>query len=249
MAMYAIYAFCRTVDDIADGPDREADKATRLTFWRDELERLYQGAPGDPVSVALLKPVRDFDLAQQDFLSVIEGMERDAAPRMRITDERDLTAYCDAVACSVGRLANQVFGVRRQDGNAIADSLGQALQLTNILRDVAEDAARNRVYIPQTVLARHGIHGDDPAELLSQPGFSAACRELAEIALAHFEAADQMLGRYGGSAMRPAVLMMQTYRAILHRLQKRGWDDNSQRVRLSAVEKFLIMLRYGLLPL
>lgn len=245
MAMYAIYAFCRGVDDIADGSGREADKMKQLDFWRQELDRLYHGIPSEPVCLALAQPVLDYGLEQKDFLSVIEGMERDARPQVRITDEQDLAIYCDAVACSVGRLANCVFGIDRETGNAIADSLGQALQLTNILRDVAEDAACDRMYIPQTLLDRHGVKSDDPMDALTQSGFSVACRELAGLAVDHYEAADLMLRRHDRSVMRPAVLMMQTYRSILRRLQKRGWNDNDQRVRLSSTEKFMIMLRYG----
>ncbi len=249
MAMYAIYAFCRIVDDIADGPDGESEKMSQLKFWRDQLDRLYQGVPSEPVALALVQPVRAYGLEQQDFLAVIDGMERDAHPRVRIADDQDLEAYCDAVACSVGRLANRVFGVNREAGHAIAAALGQALQLTNILRDVAEDSACDRLYVPQSLLLRHGIDSDIPAAVIADPAFPAACRELADIARNHFQTAERLLAGYPRSVMRPAVLMMQTYRRILRRLQKRGWDDLDRPVSLSGPEKFMIMVRYGWLSL
>ncbi len=249
MAMYAVYAFCRTVDDIADGPDGESEKMSRLKFWRQELDRLFKGTPSQPVAMALCRPVRVYGLGQDDFLAVIEGMERDARSSVRIIDEADLAAYCDAVACSVGRLANRIFGVDAKAGNDIAAALGQALQLTNILRDVAEDAACDRLYVPLSLLHRHGIDSDIPAVAIGHPEFPAACRELAATARRHYQDADQLLGRYDRSRMRPAVLMMHTYRRILDRLQKRGWDDLEKPVGLSGPEKLLILLRYGWLSL
>lgn len=248
MAMYAIYAFCRIVDDIADGPGHLQDKMQRLGFWRDELGKIYSGAPNEPVSKALIRPVQEYCLDQQDFLAVIAGMERDAGPTVRMADDKDLETYCDQVACSVGRLANRVFGVDQETGKAIAASLGQALQLTNILRDVSEDAACGRIYLPHDLLIRHGVAGGEPAMVIAQPGFSSACGELSERASDHFKAAERLLSGYGRSVMRPAVLMMQTYWLVLRRLQKRGWRTLDQRVSLSGPEKLMIMLRYGLLP-
>jgi len=248
-AMYAIYAFCRIVDDIADGPGLETEKMSRLKCWRDELDRLFNGTPTDPVAIALMHPVKAYDLKKNDFLAVIDGMERDSGSQVRITDEQDLESYCDAVACSVGRLANQVFGVGPKEGHAIAGALGQALQLTNILRDVAEDAANDRMYIPRSVLLRHGIDSDDPSIVIHHPDFSLACQDLADLALGHYETADQMLGGYERSVMRPAVMMMETYRRVLQKLQKRGWRNIDHPVRLSGAEKLMIMVRYGWLSI
>jgi len=248
-AMYAIYAFCRIVDDIADGTDPETEKLSRLQFWRNELDRLFNGTPNDPVAIALVQPVKAYDLKIYDFLTLIDGMEQDAGSQVRIADEQDLETYCDAVACSVGRLANQVFGVDPKAGHAIAGALGQALQLTNILRDVAEDAANDRLYVPRSVLLRNGIDSDVPSIVIHHPEFPLACRELAELAQGYYENAEQMLGHYERSVMRPAVMMMETYRRVLQKLQKRGWRNIDHPVRLSRAEKFLIMVRYGWLSI
>ena len=143
-AMYAVYAFCRDVDDIADEPGELADKKTALTAWRGWIEDLYQGrTPGHPVARALRQPIAEFDLKQADFLAVIEGMELDAKPDIRIADRDALIDYCDKVACAVGRLSVRVFGMAEEDGLALARAEGLALQLTNILRDVAESSARH----------------------------------------------------------------------------------------------------------
>ncbi len=248
-AMYAIYAFCRIIDDIADGAGQELEKRARLNFWRQQLDQLYQGNPGEFVGLALLQPVRRYDLRQDDFLAVIEGMERDAGPSVRMANEADLQAYCDAVACSVGRLSNQVFGIDRVTGAAIAGALGQALQLTNILRDVAEDAACDRLYMPRDLLARHGIESDDPVTVIGDLEFPAACRELAGVALEHYQNADRLLDRCGRKRLRPAVLMMENYRRVLAKLQRRGWRHLDRPVRLTLPEKIGVMVRYGWLPL
>ncbi|MEQ9200516.1 MAG: squalene/phytoene synthase family protein, partial [Rhodospirillales bacterium] len=139
-AMYAVYAFCRDVDDIADEPGDLADKQIALARWRGWIDDLYQGRrPGHPVARALQQPIAEFDLKQDDFLAVIEGMELDARPDIRIPDREALIDYCDKVACAVGRLSVRVFGMPEDDGLALARAEGLALQLTNILRDVAED--------------------------------------------------------------------------------------------------------------
>ena len=136
--MYAIYAFCREVDDIADTPGANADKHRALAAWRDEIARLYAGRPKWPTTRALLRPVQRFDLPREEFLAVIDGMESDAAPTVRIRTLDDLLDYCRKVAGAVGALSVCAFGVPQHPGPRIAETLGNALQLTNILRDLKE---------------------------------------------------------------------------------------------------------------
>ena len=151
-AMYAIYAFCREVDDIADGADGEEQKRAVLGLWRGEIERLYADRPRNSIALALQRPVAVFGLKKEDFRAVIDGMEMDAQPSIRIPDMDELTLYCDRVACAVGRLSVRVFGLDDDTGRALAFAQGQALQLTNILRDIDEDARNDRLYVPNDLL-------------------------------------------------------------------------------------------------
>jgi phytoene synthase len=247
-AMFAIYAFCREVDDVADDPGVEADKRARLAEWRDEVERLYAGRPTHPVARALVRPVAYFGLHRRDFLAVIDGMEMDAADRVRIADLAELELYCDRVACAVGRLSNRIFGIDEARGDAVAHALGQALQLTNILRDVYEDAARDRLYLPRALLAARGVAEDEGglAVVLAHPALAEVCGELADLAGRRFVEAAAALARCDRAQMRPAVMMMEVYRRIFARLRVRGWRRLDEPVKLSKAEKLWVALRYGL---
>lgn len=247
-AMYAIYAFCREVDDIADEPAPLASKHERLRAWRHEIDRLYQGAPRLAVARALRPAVEAFALRREDLLAVIDGMETDAAPRIRVQTMAELSVYCDRVACAVGRLSVRVFGVPQPDGDALADALGRALQLTNILRDVEDDARRDRLYLPAELLARHGIADRDDVEaVLRQPAFGAVLAELAALADAEFDRARRVMASCDRRAVRPAVIMMEVYHRMLKRLARRGWRRWAEPVALTAWEKLWIALRFGVI--
>ncbi|MHA1598261.1 MAG: presqualene diphosphate synthase HpnD [Alphaproteobacteria bacterium] len=247
-AMFAIYAFCREVDDIADEEGEVADKRRRLDDWRAEIEALYAGHPSTPISTALSEPVRAFGLKKPDLIDVINGMEMDAGKSVRIADMAELELYCDRVACAVGRLSNRVFGIDEAQGEIVAQALGQALQLTNILRDVAEDAGRDRLYLPRDLLARHGISPDDAAAVVGHPELPKACAELADLCRRRYAQADTALAPCERSQMRPAIIMMEIYRRIFQRLLKRGWRRINDPVGLSKVEKLWVAFRYGLRP-
>ncbi len=245
-AMYAVYAFCREVDDIADDPGEEADKRARLDQWREEVERIYAGRPRLPVSRALTGVVARFGLRKQDFLSVIDGMEMDAAQSVRIADMDELNLYCDRVACAVGRLSVRVFGVDGAKGDRVAHALGRALQLTNILRDLHEDAQRNRLYLPGELLRAHGVTGSDAAAVLTHPALPDACAEVAEMAGRRFEEAVSALAACDRRKMRPAIVMMEVYRKVFRLLLLRGWRRLGEPVKLSKTEKLWIAFRHGM---
>lgn len=249
-AMFAVYAFCREVDDIADEAGDPADKRFRLGQWRGEVERLFGGEPRYPVAQALVEPVERFGLAKADFRAVIDGMEMDAAERVRIRDMDELNLYVDRVACAVGRLSNRVFGIEPEIGDKLAFALGQALQLTNILRDVVEDAERDRLYLPQDVLAAHGIREtDDLAAVLKHPQLHLVCDLLADIAGRRFREGMDLIARCDRKAVRPARMMMEVYRRTYRALLRRGWRDLHHPVRLSKLEKLWVAFRYGMVGL
>jgi presqualene diphosphate synthase len=245
-AMYAIYAFCREVDDIADDERPAAEKLAALEEWRAEIEALFAGRPRHLVARALLEPVRRYALRRADFHAVVDGMEMDARAAIRAPDLAVLDLYCARVAGAVGHLSVHVFGDAGAAAHEVAESLGRALQLTNILRDLDEDARRGRLYVPREILARHGIGGSDPAAVLRHPALPAACRELAAMAEGHFRASRRAMLRCRRRAMRPAALMRAVYEATLAELVRRGWRDPAARVSLSKPKKLWLVLRHGL---
>ena len=245
--MYAVYAFCREVDDIADDVAPPAQKQAALAEWHREIDALYAGQPRHFVARALREPVERFRLRRQDFHAVIDGMEMDAAEDIRAPDLATLDLYCGRVAGAVGHLSVHVFGDASAGAHDVADSLGRALQLTNILRDLDEDAQRGRLYLPRELLERHGIASTDPLAILRHPALPAVCRDLADIAERHFAEAARAMARCSRRAMRPAAVMGAFYRATLDALLRSGWRDPGARVRLSKAQKLWLVLRHGLL--
>ncbi len=246
-AMFAVYAFCRAVDDIADdvGGARE-ERRRGIEAWRRDIEALYAG--DDPGRAGLVaEAVRRFGLVKDDFLAVIDGMQMDADEDIRAPDLAKLDLYCDRVASAVGRLSVRIFGMQERPGLELAHHLGRALQLTNILRDLDEDAGLGRLYLPRELLAEAGIDTSDPIAAIADPRVDAACRALAERARGHYRAARQvMAGRPQGKLAAPR-LMDAAYSRILDRTQQAGWAPPRARARLGKGELLWMLVRRGLL--
>jgi presqualene diphosphate synthase len=245
--MYAVYAFCREVDDIADSERPVEHKLAALAAWREEIEALYAGHPHHLISFALSEPVLRYRLRRRDFLALIDGMEMDASEEIFAPDLAWLDLYCARVASAVGHLSVHVFGDGSDAAHAVAESLGRAMQLTNILRDLDEDADRGRLYLPREILERHGIRRADPVAVLRHPALPAVCREVAAIAEDHFEESMRAMTRCSRRAMRPAAVMAAVYRATLAALLRSGWRDPTTRVSLPKPLKLWLALRHGLI--
>jgi phytoene synthase len=241
-AMYAIYAFCRIIDDIADEPGELPDKRRELDAWRKRIAGLYRGHTDDAVTRVLLRAVQKYELRRADFEAVIDGMQMDAETEIVAPDLATLDLYCDRVASAVGRLSVRCFGDASEDADQVAHHLGRALQLTNILRDLHEDAERRRLYMPRELLTGSGVPLV-PKAALSHPGFISVCAWVAELAHEHFANARDAMRRCNRRAMRPARLMGAHYAAILRRLEKRGWWHLDQPVALPKWQKLWILLR------
>jgi presqualene diphosphate synthase len=246
-AMYAIYAFCREVDDVADGDAPLQAKLDELAGWRREVDALFTGRPSRPTTLALSGPIARFELPAGEFHAMIEGMEMDAAGTMRAPPMRDLVRYCRCVAGAVGLLSIRVFGAEGENARHGALALGEALQLTNILRDLAEDATRGRLYLPRELLEQQRIAAGDPTRALRDPGLPKVCEALAVRAMTCFADAERHFGRGDRRALRPALVMMHVYRRTLDRLSARGWRQLEDPVRLARPERLWLALRYGLL--
>jgi presqualene diphosphate synthase len=245
-AMFAVYAFCREVDDIADDGATLELRRAGLAEWRAEIDRLYAGAPRFPTARALLPAVSDYRLVREDFLAVIDGMEMDAVADMRAPSMAELELYCARVAGAVGLLSVRVFGDGSETARDLARAEGQALQLTNILRDLKEDAARGRLYLPRELLIRHGILSDDPDAVLAHPALGLACDDLARIARGSYDQAEAYLARLDRRTLRPAIVMMAVYRRTLEALVARGWRDLDRAPGPSKFVKLWLALRHGL---
>lgn len=243
-AMFAVYAFCRAVDDIADGVGPAPDKMAALAAWRLEIDALFRGAPRHPATVAVARAIPAFGLRRKDFLAVISGMEMDVAGRMVAPSLGDLELYCARAACAVGRLSAPIFGLQSDVGKSLARSLGQALQLTNVLRDLAEDAAVGRLYLPSEILERNGVTARQPDAVLSDPGLEGACAEVAAMAESQFAAAWALLATCPRGPARPARAMCAVYLHLLGGLKARGFAPEriTHPVRISGGRKFLIAL-------
>jgi phytoene synthase len=244
LAMYAVYAFCREVDDIADEGGSIEDCSQGLARWRQEIDAVFLGRPTLPLGAALIEPIADYGLEKADFIAVIDGVAMDARREMVRPSMATLEIYCDRVACAVGRLSVRVFGDFTPRCLDVADSLGKALQLTNILRDVGEDAEVGRLYLPDELLTKHGIDGADPRAVLAHPALPLVCRDLAAIAQRHYADARAAMADCSRRAMRPAIVMMAVYHELLERLQRDGWVDPGHRVRMSMSTKMWCALRH-----
>ena len=245
-AMFAIYAFCRKVDDIADdpGPTR-VERRTALDAWRDDLTSLYAGRE-TILGRDLAEPIRRFALRHDDFLAIIDGMQMDVDVDIRTPDFGTLDLYCDRVASAVGRLSVCVFGMDEAPGRDLAHHLGRALQFTNILRDVDEDAAAGRLYLPLEALDHAGIKSHDPTEVLSHPAIDAACRWVAVKAHEHYRRADEIMNFRPKGRLRAPRLMSAVYGEILKKMEREGWAAPRERVKLSKPALIWILIWRGL---
>lgn len=246
-AMYAIYAFCREVDDIADEEAPEAAKRDALEKWRREIDAILAGRSTTPLGRVLAKDAARFHLRRDDFLAVIDGMEMDAGAPIQAPSFDMLDLYCDRVASAVGRLSVRAFGADSPAADQVAHHLGRALQLTNILRDIAEDAARGRLYLPREYLQEAGIVATTPEAVVHDRNLSRACDRLAALAEEHFVAARRAMGQCPRRAMRPARAMGAVYHAQLQRLRQRGWRRLGEPIKLPKPVKLWLALRHGLI--
>ena len=247
-AMFSLYGFCRAVDDIAD--ERSALSASQrmaeLDRWRADVAALFAGrAP--PHLVALDEAVGRYGLGREDFDAVIDGMAMDAERDIRAPDWATLDLYCDRVASAVGRLSVRIFGLSAAPGEALAHHLGRALQLTNILRDIDEDAAIGRLYLPREALAVAGVATDEPLAAAADPKLAVACIEVAQRARQHFEATQPIMAKAPRQTVKAPRLMAAAYRSILDRMLADGFAPPRRRAKASRLRILGALLRYGIL--
>ncbi|MGE3149938.1 MAG: presqualene diphosphate synthase HpnD [Pseudorhodoplanes sp.] len=241
-AMFEIYSFCRAVDDLADDEGPRDARRAGLQQWRADIAAIFAGRPPRHLS-GLAQAVREFRLRRDDFLAVIDGMEMDVNGDIRAPDAATLDLYCDRVASAVGRLSVRVFGMAEIPGLALAHHLGRALQLTNILRDIDEDAGIGRLYLPREALSEAGIAVSDPQAAIGHPSIGRACAPLVAQAQNHFREADRIMRAAPRATVKAPRIMAEAYQVILRALVARGWSPPRARVRVPRWRFAWIILR------
>jgi phytoene synthase len=245
-AMFQIYSFCRQVDDIADSDGPRETRLAEIDQWRRDIDALYAGHP--PARVKdYAASVQQFGLKREDFMAIIDGMEMDIPADIRAPDGITLDLYCDRVASAVGRLSVRVFGLPESDGILLAHHLGRALQLTNILRDIDEDAGIGRLYLPREALDAAGISSSDPKVVAADSNIPRACAPLIARARDHFAKSDEIMARNSRRAVRAPRIMSKYYHTILDKLVARGFAPPRHPVKLSKAAKMSILLRYAVI--
>ena len=241
-AITALYAFCREVDDVADECHDPHLARTKLAWWRDELARLYAGTPNHPVTRALLPALETYALPREAFEEIIDGMEMDL-DHDRYADFNSLKLYCHRVAGVVGELSARIFGFRAHGTLDYAQTLGLAFQLTNIIRDVGEDARRGRIYLPQDELRQFGVRESDIVGARSTPEFielmrfqTARARELYAQALGRLAAEDR-------ATQKPGLVMARIYRTLLDEIERDGFPVLQGKTSLTPIRKLWLAWR------
>lgn len=227
-AMRAVYAFCRVVDDIADGDPpadtmNQAEKLALLADWRVEIDRVFAGDPVSSIGKALMDPVARYDLPKAEFIAMIEGMEVDARGPVIAPSFEELLQYTRRVAGSVGCLSMRIFGAHRgRVSDRFALALADGIQLTNILRDVEEDASIGRLYLPRDLLEEFGLPAD-PMAAAAHPELPAVCAALGASARENYDLALDLLAEHGRISTAPPRAMMGVYRRYLDLMEAADW--------------------------
>ena len=246
-AMYEVYSFCRQVDDIADEGGSRTTRHAALERWRSDIDAIYAGAEPKLGLRELDVAVRQFGLRREDFHAVIDGMAMDVTSDIRAPDWATLELYCDRVASAVGRLSVRIFGMPDAEGLALADHLGKALQLTNILRDIDEDAGIGRLYLPREALHAAGITSTVPSVVAADARLTSACAPVVDRVRRHFVAAREIMARCPRGTVKAPRIMDEAYGEIFEKTVARGFALPRGRVRVSKARFVLSLMRHGLI--
>jgi phytoene synthase len=238
-AITALYAFCREVDDIADEVKDVGVARTKLAWWRTEVANLFAGHPQHPVTRALAPFVKEYGLDAARMNEIIDGMEMDLVYH-RYPDFDSLRLYCHRAAGVVGQLSASIFGFTRPATLEYAEALGLAFQLTNIIRDVGEDARRDRIYIPQDELARFGVTSEDILTRRGGEAFQKLMEFQAERAQSYYDLAYSKLAKEDRAAQRAGLIMASIYATLLEEIRRDRYDVLDKRIALTPVRKLWI---------
>jgi phytoene synthase len=236
-AITAFYAFCREVDDVVDEMVDPGVAATKLAWWQSEVAKAFSGQPTHPVMKALVPHTRLYNIEARHLLGVIEGCQMDL-DQTRYLDYPGLQRYCHLVAGVVGEVAAGIFGQTDPQTTAYAHKLGQALQLTNILRDVGEDALRGRIYLPVNELQQFDVKAHEILKRTYSDRFTALMQFQAQRAQGLYDEALALLPAADRRAQKPGLMMASIYRALLREIERDNFQVLHQRISLTPLRKF-----------
>jgi phytoene synthase len=238
-AIIALYAFCREVDDVVDECNDPAVARRKLDWWREEINACFQGMPSHPVTRALQPAVQQYNLPVEYFQEIIDGMTMDL-DRHSYETFSELALYCHRVAGVVGLLSAEIFGYRQRHTLKYAETLGTAFQLTNIIRDVREDAERGRIYLPLDELQEYRINPHQLLDPRSEQALTELLRFQSGRAASYYQRAQQLLPEQDRYAQRSGLIMAAIYRALLDEISNDGFRVMQQRIRLTPLRKLWI---------
>lgn len=241
-AITALYAFCREVDDIVDECSDLNIALVKLNWWRDEIQRVFHGQAQHPVGIALSKSIKEFKLDEKHFHSIIDGMLMDTEKRRYQTFD-ELSLYCYRVAGVVGLLAIEIFGYNNPSTQQYAEELGMAFQLTNILRDIKEDARRDRLYLPLDELQKFNVSEQDIFNANLNDNLRALLAFQADRAESYYQKAYMSLADSDRYSQRTGLIMAAIYHSVLNLIRKKDYDVFSKSIRLSPIRKLWIAWR------
>lgn len=246
-AIMALYAFCREVDDVVDECHDLSVAATKLAWWRKEVLAIAGGTPTHPVTLALQSLQGQFNLPAEQLLEIIDGMEMDLQ-QARYLDFKGLHLYCYRVASVVGLLAAEIFGYQNRQTLKYAHDLGLAFQLTNIIRDIGEDARRGRIYIPMDELKQFNVPAADILNSRYSDNFTALMQFQVERAESYYERALAQLPAEDRPNQRPGLIMAATYRTLLQEIKAENYQVLHQRIALTPLRKIWLACKTWVFP-
>lgn len=235
-AITALYAFCREVDDTVDETTDQSVARIKLAWWRGEVAQMYDGTPTHPVMLAMQPHLQAYDLKQEHLQAIIDGMEMDL-DQSRYLDYPNLKKYCWHVAGVVGILSASIFGVTNRETLKYAETLGLAFQLTNIIRDVGEDARKGRIYLPISELQQFNVTAADLLNARHSEKFEALMAFQAKRAQALYDEAFALLPKEDRRAQRPGLMMAAIYRTLLDEIEHDGFHVLTQKISLTPLRK------------
>ena len=244
-AMYTIYAFCRHIDDIVDGDTPLAEKIELLQMWRQEINNIYdKKVPATDIGRKIYKNCMRFKLPKEEFIRLIDAVSMDIPNPLQAPSMERFLQYCRGVAGVPGSLSLRIFGCQDEALiEALSVSLGNALQITNILRDVKEDAEMNRLYIPREILQKAGISSTDPSTVVVDKNLVISREEVAKIANESFEKAEELIKHLDNSAARPVRMIKGIYKKYFDLMDNRGWEIISPKPKIRKLDKLKIFTK------
>jgi len=242
-AMFAIYAFCKKADSIADSRKLKKKKIKQINNLRKEINDVFNNNLNNYFSKTLKHYIDSYKLEKKHFLDIINGVEMDINNIMICPNIKIFNLYCYRVAGVVGLISLKIFGQYNKKTKYFGLYLAKALQITNILRDIKQDKDMGRMYIPKEILNSVGIRTKNIIFILKNKNFHKACEKLAKLADLNFKKADNQLKFCSKKKLKSAILMMGTYKLLLKKLKKRGWEDLEKKVNLTKIEKFFLFIK------